>query len=214
MRLAIVALMTVALGVGSPCVGAQDTTRRKLAEELLSEMQMKETIEKSFAMFKKMMPNMMKTAQATAKTAMPPGETKADEDAKLEKAEQMGAKMMDLMAKEMSWDSMKDDYITLYAETFTEEELKGLVVFYKSPVGKAFVKKMPELMKRSMQMSQKKMMQWMPKIQELSKDMMEPPSENAKKATPPVAPKIVAPPPAPVASPPVAPPPAPPAVKP
>ena len=49
------------------------------------------------------------------------------------------------------------DKIKVYADTFTEEELKGLISFYKSPVGQKFIEKTPELMKRSMELSQKRM---------------------------------------------------------
>ena len=37
--------------------------------------------------------------------------------------------------------------IKLYATTFTEEELNGLVEFYNSPLGRKSLKAMPELMK-------------------------------------------------------------------
>jgi hypothetical protein len=80
-------------------------------------------------------------------------------------------KMLDMMAQELSWDKMKEDYITLYADTFTEEELKGVIAFYKSPAGQAFLKKQPELMKRSMEMSQKLMLQVMPKIHAMIKEL-------------------------------------------
>ncbi len=82
-------------------------------------------------------------------------------------------KMMDLFMKEISWDNLKEDYISIYAETFTEEELKGLVTFYKSPVGRKFIEKQPELMKRTMEISQEKMMELIPKMQELAKEMEE-----------------------------------------
>src|ERR1035437_650897 len=64
-------------------------------------------------------------------------------------------RMMEMMAQELSWNKMKDDYIALYAETFTEDEMKGMIAFYKSPAGQAFTKKHPELSKRSMELSRK-----------------------------------------------------------
>ena len=73
--------------------------------------------------------------------------------------------MVDTISREFSWDKMKEDYITLYADTFTEEELKGIIAFYKSPAGQAFIQKQPELMKRSMELSQKLMLKFMPAIQ-------------------------------------------------
>ena len=55
----------------------------------------------------------------------------------------------------------------LYASTFTEEELQGVIDFYKSPAGKSFVAKQPELMKKSMELNQAKMSAIMPQIQQL-----------------------------------------------
>jgi hypothetical protein len=203
--------MALILGMNGQCVNAQpDATRRALAEELLNEMHMKETLEKSFAMMKKMMPQMRKSQMASLESNTPPGENKPDVKEMKEKANQFANQfaenMFDQMAQEMAWDNMKDDYITLYAETFTEEELKGLVAFYKTPVGQAFVKKQPEVMKRSMELTQKRMVQWMPKMQELMKGAMGPENPSMKKAAPPIATPPV--PPAPIATPPV-----PPAVK-
>ncbi|MGA1197950.1 MAG: DUF2059 domain-containing protein, partial [Candidatus Latescibacterota bacterium] len=59
---------------------------------------------------------------------------------------------------------IKADYIELYAEVFTEDELKGLINFYESPIGKAYIKKQPELTQKSMMLSQKMMMKVMPKL--------------------------------------------------
>ena len=59
---------------------------------------------------------------------------------------------MDLITNEMGWDKIKNDYISMYADTYTEEELQGQITFYKSPVGQATVSKEPELVKKSMEM--------------------------------------------------------------
>jgi len=141
-------------------VRAEDTPQRALAEQLLGDMKMHKTIEKSFAMVKQMIPAQMRQMGLS-------------DDASLNKAKDKMQKTMDLVMKEMSWNKLKDDYISIYAETFTEEELKGALEFYKSPIGQKFIRKQPELMRRSMQISQRQMATLMPKIQQLTKDMME-----------------------------------------
>ncbi|MDD3605464.1 MAG: DUF2059 domain-containing protein, partial [Kiritimatiellae bacterium] len=85
-----------------------------------------------------------------------------------EQALAMQQKMMDLIAGEMSWDKIKTDYIGIYAETFTADELKGIIDFYKTPVGRKFIEKQPEIMEKSMRVTQKQMMTLMPKIQALA----------------------------------------------
>jgi hypothetical protein len=52
---------------------------------------------------------------------------------------------------------LKPLYVKVFAETFTEEELDGMLSFYKSPAGKAMMEKMPQMMARMMPLMQ----QWM-----------------------------------------------------
>jgi hypothetical protein len=54
----------------------------------------------------------------------------------------------------MSWEKMKPMYVQLYRDTFEQEEVDGLIAFYKSPAGQAYVTKMPLLMSKSMAISQ------------------------------------------------------------
>lgn len=187
MRVATIALLLVGLCMSGVCLRAEepDAKRRALAEELLNEMDMKANMEKSFAMFKKMIPSQMKAMGQSMDKGGTSEEAKKKADAISEKASTESTKMMDEMMKELSWDNVKEDFITLYAETFTEEELQGLVAFYKSPAGRAFTKKQPELMQRTMMLTQKRMFKWMPKIQAMSKGVMAEPGKEAKKPAPP-----------------------------
>lgn len=146
----------------APLAHAQDAERQKLAEQLLTSMDMQATVEKSFEMVKQMIPAQLKKMEATR------GVTQKNQ------AEDALKKTMDLVLQEMSWDKLKGDYISIYAETFTADELKGLVSFYESPIGKKLIEKQPALMQRSMQVSQKQMMTLMPKIQALTQQLQQP----------------------------------------
>ena len=141
----------------------QDATRRALAEELLNRANVKESLEKTFAMVRKGIPAQLEQMkQATGQTSLSTNVASETEQ------------LMDLLTKELSWDKMKEAYITLYAETFTQEELEGIIAFYKSPAGEAYVRKQPQLMQRSMELSQKLLQQVMPRIQALSNDLRSP----------------------------------------
>jgi uncharacterized protein len=59
--------------------------------------------------------------------------------------------------EEMAWDKMHPLYVQIYQETFTQEEIDGLIAFYKSPAGVAFVDKMPVVMQKSMSIMQSRM---------------------------------------------------------
>jgi len=137
---------------------AEGASRRELAEKLLEAMDVQKNIEKSFEMVNQMIPADLKH--------MGDGENSSSNRAKKEMAE-----MMEVIMKEMSWDKLKDDYISIYADTFTEKELLGIIKFYESPIGQKFIEKQPELMKKSMQISQKQMIGLAPKIQKLTEEM-------------------------------------------
>lgn len=71
------------------------------------------------------------------------------------------APVKDVMKKffetHLGWEALKDDLAKLYAEEFTEEELKELTKFYLSPVGKKSIEKMPALTAKAGQLSGKRM---------------------------------------------------------
>jgi len=44
-----------------------------------------------------------------------------------------------------SWETLKPAYIQAYSETYSEEELQGMIEFYKSPLGQAWTSKQLQL---------------------------------------------------------------------
>ena len=64
---------------------------------------------------------------------------------------------MTIMREELSWAKMQPIYRQIYQESFTQEEIDGLLVFYKSPAGAAFVDKMPVVMQKTMTIMQSNM---------------------------------------------------------
>ena len=153
MRKVAAVILVLAFAMVQP-LRAQEDTRRKLAEELLSLMNVQENIEKAFEAVKQMQVTQLKSMGLSGEAT--------------DKAQSMQEKVMDVIAEELSWDKLKNDYIDIYAETFNEEELKGLIEFYKSPVGQKFIGKNPELMKRTMEVTQKQLAVIMPKIQRIT----------------------------------------------
>lgn len=147
--------------------GATEKEQRALAEQVLIAMDMPGTIESSYAVMQESMAasiEHLKKATADAEGS--------------EQAADSIAQMMTAMAAELSWDKVKDDYITLYAETFDADELKGLLAFYQSEAGQAFVKKQPELMRRSMELGQKQVQRIMPTFQSFSAEVQSLPSSR------------------------------------
>jgi len=85
--------------------------------------------------------------------------------------EKFTKRMLNIMEEELSWEKMKNDYIAIYVKTYTEKEIRAISEFYKSPAGKKFIEKMPQLMQESMAISQKNMPEIMKKIQNISEEM-------------------------------------------
>lgn len=87
-----------------------------------------------------------------------------------------------IFKEEMSWKKWMPKYIKIYQETYTQEEVDGLIAFNKSPVGQAAVAKMPVVMQKSMAMAQEEMGPTMQKVEALMKDLMQgkAPAKEAK----------------------------------
>jgi hypothetical protein len=54
----------------------------------------------------------------------------------------------------IGWNKLKPKMVDLYTSTFTEQELKDLVKFYESPLGKKVLREMPKVTQQSAQLTQ------------------------------------------------------------
>src|SRR5450755_2999731 len=135
----------------APPLRADEASKSAKAEELLQLTQGDQMV--------KMMEPMMKGMVA-----------QFDKDISAEqraKVGEMQGKMMELIAVGIS--KAKPALVKVYADTYTEEEIDGILAFYKSPTGKALLQKMPEVMQRLMPV----MMRMMGDLQPEIKTMME-----------------------------------------
>ncbi|MGB4074720.1 DUF2059 domain-containing protein [Pseudomonas sp.] len=71
----------------------------------------------------------------------------------------------------VGWDKLKPDMVKLYTSTFSEQEMKALISFYESPLGKKVLEKMPTLTAQSAQLTQGKLETAVPKVNQLLADM-------------------------------------------
>src|SRR5262245_56958086 len=60
------------------------------------------------------------------------------------------------LAKYMGWDSLRDDYVKLYVDTFSEAEIRQLVTFYRTPAGQKLIASLPEIMRKAAELGQAK----------------------------------------------------------
>ncbi|HSD11131.1 MAG TPA: DUF2059 domain-containing protein [Candidatus Binatia bacterium] len=71
------------------------------------------------------------------------------------------------MQKYMSWESLKGDYARIYAEAFTEEELRQMIAFYRTPTGQKAVRMIPELMAKGAALGQSRVQENREELQKM-----------------------------------------------
>lgn len=84
----------------------------------------------------------------------------APEDKKQQALDLMNQLIPMMVAKTnevMKWENLEPRFTTLYRETFTEKEVRGMLDFYATPAGQALLNKMPILMQKTMSMTQQLM---------------------------------------------------------
>jgi hypothetical protein len=72
-----------------------------------------------------------------------------------------------VLAEAMPWESVRPDYVRIYVETFSEEQLDAMITFYKSSAGQAMVAKMPVLMAKGAEIGQRRLADVAPRIRKL-----------------------------------------------
>ena len=146
-------LMIVVVFGSMPAVRADNATHRAAAEALLNLMDMDSLLNQSI--------DQMLDMQVKQNPAI--GQYKAQ--------------MKTFLSKYMSWASMKEDMIKIYTDEFSEQELKELLAFYQTPLGKKTVQKMPKLMAKGAELGQQRVQQHLPELQQAIQ-------EQATKKTP------------------------------
>lgn len=85
----------------------------------------------------------------------------------------MEADLNTMFKEALDWKKLKPIYAKIYMESYSEEELDGILTFYRSPAGKAMVAKTPLVTKKSVAVSQEVMLQLQPKMQEYMRKSMQ-----------------------------------------
>jgi len=157
MRLAF----ALALLAAAPFTGAQELTKEAKIERLLTVVNADNMIDQ-----------MLDQIKAMSASQLPPGTTPAQ----AAQAREIQNKVMDLVKARISWEKMRPQYVKLYAETFSDEEISGMLAFYGSPAGHAMLEKMPTLLTKIMQVAQGQIQDIMPEIQRIIRES--PPNKN------------------------------------
>ena len=134
-------------------VFADEATKKAATEKLLKLL-------KIDVQMGQMVGNMRESAAAQLETQNFPEELKG-------KFKKVINKQFDLINNEIGWKNVSGDYINLYMDMFTEDEIKQLIGFYETDLGQKLVDKMPELFARGMEIGQKRMLNKQAEIQQI-----------------------------------------------
>jgi len=162
---------------------ADEASKRAKAEEVLQLLHTDRVSEQ-------IMGNIMKQAATIPQQvfgANVPPESQAKFDA-------LQQKLKETMNVQIGWKALQPQYIDLYAKTYSEPELDGIITFYKSPTGQAMIARSPELAAQSAQIVQARMTTLQPQLRQLVEDFIQ---SNKPAATQPPPTLTPAPAPAP-----------------
>lgn len=150
---------------------ADDASRRAKAQEMLTLLHMDRLMDQ--------MMNGMMEQMNTATRQLGGDSIKAEDQAKIDEFQK---KIFQLIQSQMSWKALEPDYVNIYANNFTDEQLDAILVFYKSPAGVALVDKLPTLTNQGMQLAQAKMVALQPQLRQMVADFAK--SASTHTATP------------------------------
>lgn len=157
-----VAVVLMVLTVGCCCARADEASKRAKAEQLFMLLRMDTMMDQLMGGVKR---------QVQQITESMPGVDQANPEQKKQITD-FQQRVMDVVNKKIGWKALEPDFITLYASTYTEEELDGIVAFYKSPIGQKMIEKTPELTTKSTQITQQKMSELQPQLSQMVQDFM------------------------------------------
>jgi hypothetical protein len=93
-------------------------------------------------------------------------------------------RMGDAVVSGMQSDAMRADFVRIYSEVYTPDELRGMANFYDTAAGQAWNAKQPLVQQKLMQAMMPRVMQGMPAAQKLAADYLRQRSTNPAPQSP------------------------------
>jgi hypothetical protein len=85
----------------------------------------------------------------------------------------MKAKMTAVITESLNWDTLEPIYVRTYRASLTQDELDGMIMFYQSPAGQAYIRKMPLIMQNVMAEMQGMIKGMQQKLAEIKKETVQ-----------------------------------------
>ncbi|OUY07406.1 DUF2059 domain-containing protein [Acinetobacter populi] len=152
-------LLTFAL----PCMAFAQPASEQSVRELLKITKSEQMIDAVNAQMESIIAASMKNIEQDQDKPLNDKQQKALKD--------FAAKVAKIMGNTMQWSEIEADMIRIYANSFNQEEINGMINFYKTPVGQATIEKMPVVMQQSIEMGQNLSQRAMPQIQQAAQEL-------------------------------------------
>ena len=152
---------------------ADDASRRAKIEELFTLMHIDRTM-------KQVMDGVLQQVKALSQQQLAGKTISATDQKKLDAFQQ---KVFDVVNDQMGWKQLEPDYVKLYSDAYSEEEIDGILNFYKSPIGQTMLAKTPELTSKALQLSQQRMKIVQPQLMQLMQDFLKDVSNSTSTPT-------------------------------
>lgn len=81
--------------------------------------------------------------------------------------DRMRRSMHALMNQFIGWKYLEPVFLRLYKETYSEEEIQGMLAFYRSPAGQAVIEKRPLILQKGTEFMQAQMRASAPKMRQI-----------------------------------------------
>ncbi len=152
--LSVLFMLSLAIGAHAQEISPE---KRELIDELIEITEAKEQAEKITDII---LLQLEKDYPETIRQIMPPDKLCNKEEQEkctekiVESYRRISKKFRELYPKRVNLGEVIEEiYYPLYDKYFTENDLRDLIEFYKSPIGRKFIRIMPDLLQESMQRS-------------------------------------------------------------
>ena len=138
-RLLILLAVTAISGL-SAAAPAAGTEKEKLVDEFLTVTRQAEQLSSSLDNVAKMQQQMIPELLRRQGITLSAEQQRVKDD--------IMAVAMSVIREEMSWEKLRPAIVKSYAETFSADELKQLIAFFRSPAGQVYIQKTPEVQRK------------------------------------------------------------------
>lgn len=160
----LITIITLTLCIFTPFISYGNQNESKaLAETYLVVTKQKEQNNKLLEMLKAQLPQQAKIYTDTEKLNA--------------KQKKLFGKYMDemttILIEEIAWEKIKDNHIKIISSIYSDEELKSLITFFESDLGRLYINKQQRAFQMLGESSQKSMHNFMRRIKALEQKMKE-----------------------------------------